>query len=155
KRTVEIVEIQRLDGILASEGRVCELAADARAQQAGRGDKAANGAPQERRNSAISRGSALVKQIPAVAFIPAEQFIAACPGEHYFHFLGSAARHAIERNAGGPGDRLVFVPDQARQRLEKVGAAEHDGTMLGADPAGDALGVSEFAETALAVTDRE
>src|ERR1035441_2568295 len=61
----------------------------------------------------------------------------------------------VERDAGRPGDGLVFVPDEARQCVEKVFHADDDLGVFGPDGPGDVAGVGELTEFGFLVADGE
>ena len=69
--------------------------------------------------------------------------------------LAGQLRNEVERDAGGPGDGLVLMPDEAGQRVEEVVHADDDFVVLGADGLGDLAGIGELAEFGFLVADGE
>src|SRR3954466_1374008 len=63
---------------------------------------------------------ASVEEVMLITVIASEELITALSGEHHFDLLCGEARHEIERNAGGPRNRFILVPDQPGQGVEKV-----------------------------------
>ena len=54
-----------------------------------------------------------------VSRITGKQFIAAIAGEHHLDVLARERRHEVQRHARRVRDRLVLVPDEARERAEE------------------------------------
>ncbi len=62
-------------------------------------------------------------------------------------------RDEVERDAGGVRERFVFVPDEARQRLEKLRRVDHDFVRLCTDCATDLTREPELVECLLGERD--
>jgi hypothetical protein len=69
--------------------------------------------------------------------------------------LGRQLGDEVQRDAGGPRDRFVFVPDQARQSFEKIFRADHGLAMFRADGARHLGRVTQFAEAGFAISNGE
>ena len=59
----------------------------------------------------------------AIPVVAEEQLVGALAGQHDLDVIAGEARHEVQRHARREGDRLVLVPDQARQRVEELLAA--------------------------------
>ena len=68
-----------------------------------------------------------------VLAVAGEQFVAAFAGQHDRDVLARERRDEIQRHARRVRDRLVLVPDQARQRAEEVVIVDDDLVGVGAD----------------------
>ena len=93
---------------------------------------------------AIEAQPALIHRVMAVAGVAAEHFVAAFAGEDDGDVFPGQLGNEVERDAGGPGDGLVFMPDEARQGVEEVLHADDDFGVLGSDGLRDVAGVGEL-----------
>ena len=152
---VEIVEVERLEVLAAADEGVLQFAAEGGREKGRGGDLVANGGTHGFGQEAVEAQPALVHGVKAVAGVAAEHLVAAFAGEHHLDVFPGQFRDEIERDAGGPGDGLVFMPDQAGQRVEEIVHADDDFVVLGADGLGDLAGVGQFAEFGLLVADGE
>ena len=155
KSTAEVIEIERFDGGVAADDGVAELAPEVAAEQRGGGDLGTNEAAQWGGHQLVGFRGAHIQLGPAIAFIAAEEFVAAFAGEHDFHLGGGQLGHEMQRNAGRPGDGFVFVPDERGQGIEEIFHADDDLVMVGADGAGHLSGVTQFAVLGFVVADGE
>ena len=76
--------------------------------------------------------------IPVVA---EKEFVCSLSGQHDLHVLAREPRDEVERDARREGDRLVLVPDEARQRLEELRGRHDHFPVLGSDGTGREPGV--------------
>ena len=104
---------------------------------------------------AVEAQPALVHGVVAVAGVAAEHLVAAFAGEDDGDVFAGQLGNEVERDAGGPGDGLVLMPDEARQRVEEVLHADDDFVVLGADGLRDVAGVGELAVFGFLVADGE
>src|ERR1022692_2069601 len=155
KGGVEVIEVEGFQIFAAAQYGMLQLAADIAGKQVGAGDPGADGIAPGAGHCTVELQQPLVENIRAIAGIPAEQFVAAFAGEDDLHLLRSQARHKIQRNAGRPTDGLILMPDQLRQRGEKIVPADDYFVVLGADLFRDLAGVGQLAESLLAVADGE
>src|SRR5579863_2088736 len=79
---------------------------------------------------AIKMVESSIPQCPCVARITGKRFVAAFSGENDFHPLARKARNKIQRYAGRPDYRLVFVPDQLRENTKKLLEVHTDFVMI-------------------------
>ena len=70
--------------------------------------------------------------------------IAPFAGENHLDLLRCEFRHKIKRHARGCPERLVFVPRQTRERVDKSLSCENDFVMLRADLSSDLASEIEF-----------
>ena len=153
--TIEVVEEERFDRIIAGDEGVGDFAAEVGTEQGGGGDPVADAVAEATGEKGISGGGAGIPGVPMVAFIATEDFVAAFAGEDDFDVLGGEAGDEEEGDGRGPGDGFVFVPDEAGEDGEEFLAADDDFVVLGAELGGDLGGVGEFGVLGFLVTDGE
>ena len=96
------------------------------------------------RDQAVTVHPFSIQKIEAVTSIAGEQFIAAFAGQDTtFTSCAAKMRYEVQGDAGGPGNRLVFVPDEIRKRVEEVIHADDDFVMFRSDALGDRSRIRE------------
>ncbi len=91
----------------------------------------------------------------AVTLVARQHFVAAFAGQNHLDVLGGEARNEIQRDARRMRERFVFVPDEARQRVEELFGADDDFVMIGFESSCGETRVSEFVGLALREGDGE
>src|ERR1700756_5725706 len=61
-----------------------------------------------------------------ISAVTRQSFVGSFARQDDLHSLMCQLRHEIERNARGPDDRLVFVPDKMRQAIEEILLADEN-----------------------------
>ena len=69
-------------------------------------------------------------RVHGIAGISGERLVASLARQHHRDRLRAKPRDKVERDAGGPHDRLILMPDQTRQALEKIIAAQPNFVMF-------------------------
>ena len=85
----------------------------------------------------VDAAGAPVDERARILAVAGEQLVAAFAGEHDLDVLARQRRHEVQRHARRVRDRLVFVPDEPRQRPEEVVVVDDDFVAVGADGARD------------------
>ena len=80
----------------------------------------------------------------AITAVARQQLVAALAGQHDLHVLRRELRNEIERHTRRMRDRLVFMPDQLRQRREELFRTDDDFVMIGLESFGDEPRVLEL-----------
>src|SRR5450631_203142 len=99
---------------------MADLAPQFRREQRCGLDAAADTLPQPAWRHTPSGHVALVAEVVAVTAITSKELVTAFAGEDHFDLARSQTRYEIQRNAGGPGDRLILVPDRVRQSSKEI-----------------------------------
>ena len=150
-----VIEVERRDARSLPNTVCCSL----RRRSADKSDVVAKPSRIQRRANAgtnpYAAESFASRRVVAIPCVAPEQLVAALARQHNFHALGRQSRHEVERNARGPGDRLVLVPDEPRQRLEELLLRDGHLVMSRADVLGDIASKAQFAVASLAVADGE
>src|SRR6266567_7038426 len=132
-----------------------ELALQFRTQRAAV-DGLSDEAPQSvGRNRAIRVIHAVIHESPRIPGVPAESLIASFPRQDHRHLLSGKPCHRIQRHARGPHDWLVLVPDEPRQALEELFAAQPNFMMIGTNMGRYLTRITEFAEGFFTIANRK
>jgi hypothetical protein len=119
----------------------------------GRENVAQPAARKARDHAAIGAIHGRILQSEGVTGVAGQGFIRAFSGQYDGHSFAGQAGDKIEGDARGPHDGLVFVPDQMRQRSEKVILAEQHFMMPRMNMVRHGAGKGQFAVALLGVTD--
>src|SRR5882762_3062973 len=123
---VEIIEVDLLKVSRIVEERVPELLSD-KFRKYRAIEPLPDALRQRLGNQLVVSGSILqIEERGTVPHVSAKNFVTAFPGQHHFHLLASELRSKMQRDARGPDNGLVFVPDQLRQVSKKVLRSKED-----------------------------
>src|SRR3974390_1489572 len=153
---VEVIEVEGWPGpTVTHQESVFKLA-----MQRG-GERSASNSPpypasqESRRQPAIRAVHLRVENRPGIAGIACQSFIAPLARENKNDALAGKARDIEKRNAGGPDNRLVLVPDQARQAVKEFFAAETHFVVVRLDVGGNLSRIGQFTEFFFAISHGE
>ncbi len=90
-----------------------------------------------------------------VPWIAGQVLVAALAGQHHLDVLGGEHGDGVERDTRGVGDRLVFVPDEAREPVEELVRRQHHFVMVGGIALGHHPCVRQFVGFTFGESDRE
>ena len=110
-----------------------QLAPQIGGEQARAFDRPAGRCAQRAWHNPIAIRPTPIEEIVLIPVIAGKQFVASLARQHNLHMLGRQLGDEVQRNARRPCDRLVFVPYEFRQRIEKILHADGDFVMIGAD----------------------
>src|SRR5205809_6244524 len=156
KSRIEIVEVERAPrSPIADQKRVFQFATEAGAQWARRNCLPQQFSQRRWHYRSVNSIHAGILQCPHVTRVAGQGLIAAFTGEYYGHALARQPRHKIQGEAGGPDDRLIFMPDQLGKGVKKFLATQANFMMPGADMPGNFTSIRYFTVSFLAIANRE
>ena len=106
-----------------------------------------------RNQAAIGAIHGRIFQSESVARVAGQGFVGALAGQHHCHSFARQPGDKIKRNARGPHDGLIFVPDQVRQSTEKILLADQHFMMPRVDVIRHGAREGQFAVRLLGVAD--
>ena len=118
----EIVKVKSRPGFAVyRQERMLQLAPQSCMKQRRCRNEAPDPSPQRRRSQApVDAVKSDILQAEGVSGVAGQRLVRAFTRQHHRDSFAGQSGHEIERHAGRPHDRLVLMPDQARQSIEEV-----------------------------------
>src|SRR6185437_9479910 len=125
KGRVEVIEVERRPRrAVADKECVLQLAAQTRGKSTALDYGADRTAKRIWSDGTVDLIQSCVLHGPCVTGISSERFVTSFAGQNHSHALTRQFCDSIERHAGRPDNRFIFMPDQPRQIVEELLPAE-------------------------------